>query len=104
MPDYKGATTARALRLSVRTTDFHSVKRGSTPLGRATVLYSLATMIHLPLAAALRYSYMVASAACALRLSVRTTDSHSVKRGSTPLGRTNRAARRFPRFPEKFFA
>jgi hypothetical protein len=34
-PDYKGAT-ARALRLSVRTTDFHSVKRGSTPLGRAT--------------------------------------------------------------------
>ena len=35
-PDYKGATTARALRLSVRTSDFHSEKRGSTPLGRAT--------------------------------------------------------------------
>src|SRR5262245_34349423 len=46
-------------------------------------------MIQLPLAATLRYSYMTASAACALRLSVRTTDSHSVKRGSTPLGRTN---------------
>jgi hypothetical protein len=31
------APTARALRLSVRTSDFHSEKRGSTPLGRATV-------------------------------------------------------------------
>ncbi|CCF19741.1 protein of unknown function [Pseudorhizobium banfieldiae] len=29
--------TARALRLSVRTPDFHSGKRGSTPLGRATL-------------------------------------------------------------------
>ncbi len=38
--DYKGAT-ARALRLSVRTTDFHSVKRGSTPLGRATVSFRI---------------------------------------------------------------
>ena len=32
-------------------------------------------------------SYFLAR--CALRLSVRTTDSHSVKRGSIPLGRTN---------------
>ena len=30
------APTARALRLSVRTPDFHSGKRGSIPLGRAT--------------------------------------------------------------------
>ena len=35
MPFYK-TPTARALRLSVRTSDFHSEKRGSTPLGRAT--------------------------------------------------------------------
>jgi hypothetical protein len=27
---------------------------------------------------------------CALRLSVRTQDFHSCKRGSTPLGRTNK--------------
>ena len=36
MPFYK-TPTARALRLSVRTSDFHSEKRGSTPLGRATL-------------------------------------------------------------------
>jgi uncharacterized protein YcbK (DUF882 family) len=33
---------ARALRLSVRTPDFHSGKRGSTPLGRATLFKHLA--------------------------------------------------------------
>ena len=32
--DYKTPTVLRALRLSVRTPDFHSGKRGSIPLGR----------------------------------------------------------------------
>ena len=106
----------RALRLSVRTSDFHSEKRGSTPLGRATFPFLLLLRTtHARFAAGLAIvtespltkkgllskncqkkrnhrlrspmGLTIRPLTRALRLSVRTSDFHSEKRGSTPLGR-----------------